>query len=456
MKKRKTVISMLLGLSLLASLFTGCGSKESSESADNASKENAPAVDESDKAVTGDSGYETTGEEYEIYYIAQSETGGGVQNLLDIVEMYKEQVNPNFTMTIEYISDQQARNQKIRTLAASNELPDWFTCDIDSFFYKLWDAGAVANVGDIYDKLGIRDNFYPISLNYPSTSDGEICGGSWQSQAEFFYYNKDVFAEAGIDSAPATLDELLEICQKIKDTGKTPIAMDGAWRLLRYLAFVPYRMTGNEFIDAAAAGEEAFSSEVGLAGAQFIEDIGQYFQEGWTTADSSTVAQLVVNGDAGMYYSGSWDLNIFGDENMELLDNIGIFTMPALGEDDVTAPEDGFYNGGTPMAISAECAEDEEFLNFFRFLWDHYNDGCFEHGYLPPGKPSSTDDASKLQLELLDNYANAGSFAKCWDVVVDVATSEGLLNETPSLTLGNLTPKEWAARLDEAIKRNLQ
>ena len=63
--------------------------------------------------------------------------------------MYKEQVNPNFTMTIEYISDQQARNQKIRTLAASNELPDWFTCDIDSFFYKLWDAGAVANVGDI-------------------------------------------------------------------------------------------------------------------------------------------------------------------------------------------------------------------------------------------------------------------------------------------------------------------
>ena len=108
------------------------------------------------------------------------------------------------------------------------------------------------------------------------------------------------------------------------------------------------------------------------------------------------------------------------------------------------------------MAISAECAQDEEFLNFFRFLWDHYNDGCFAHGFLPPGKPDSTEGASEFQLDLLDKYANAGSFAKCWDVTVDVATSEILLNETPSLTLGDLTPEEWADRLDEAVRQNVK
>lgn len=466
--KRRTVMSILLSFALAIGLLAGCGGGESAdgtgtetEAADDDTAAETTAADTeteagSEAAATENGGYPTTGEEYEIYYIAISETGGQIQNLLDIVEMYKEQVNPNFTMTIEYITDQQARNQKIRTLAASNELPDWFTCDIDSFFNELWDAGMVANIGDIYDQLGIRDNFYPISLNYPSTDEGEVCGISWQSQSEFFYYNKDVFEAAHIDSVPKTMDELFEVCQKIQETGKVPIAMDGAWRLLRFLAFVPYRMTGNEFIETAAAGSQPFSSEVGLAGAQFIEDIGQYFQKGWTTADSTTVAQLVVNGDAGMYYSGSWDLNIFGKENMELLDNIGIFTLPALGEDDATAPTDGFYNGGTPTVISAECAAEEEFMNFFRFLWDHYNDGAFEHGYLPPGKPSSMEGASELQKELLNNYANAGSFAKCWDVVADVATSEVLLNETPSLTLGDLTPEEWAARLDEAIKQNVQ
>lgn len=30
-----------------------------------------------------------------------------------------------------------------------------------------------------------------------------------------------------------------------------------------------------------------------------------------------------------------------------------------------------------------------------------------------------------------------------------------MLNETPSLTLGALTPEEWAAHLDEAIKQNV-
>ena len=40
--------------------------------------------------------------------------------------------------------------------------------------------------------------------------------------------------------------------------------------------------------------------------------------------------------------------------------------------------------------------------------------------------------------------------------MADVATAEVMLNETPSLTLGALTPEEWAAHLDEAIKQNVQ
>ena len=144
---KKKLISIMLSCSLLAGMAAGCGPKEETGETIGGTTEEKTA--EAESVRNGE--YPTTGEEYEIYYIAISETGGQVQNLLDIVELYKEQVNPNFSMTIEYISDQQARNQKIRTLAASNELPDWFTCDIDSFFYELRDAGVVANVGEIYD-----------------------------------------------------------------------------------------------------------------------------------------------------------------------------------------------------------------------------------------------------------------------------------------------------------------
>ncbi len=460
MKKRK-VSSILLSLALAASLFTGCGGAEpaaGTETTPDAETEAAETETAPDtEAAAGDSGYKTTGEAYEIHYIARSnEDGTQMQALYEIIDMYQKQVNPNFSMNIECISDQQTHNQKIRTLAASDELPDWWSGDVDSFFYELWNAGMVANMGDIFKELGIYDNFYWCALNYPSTADGEIAGMSWNAQGEYFWYNKDVFEAAGIEKTPETFDELLEICQKIQDSGMTPIGMEGQWRLLRYLAFIPWRLSGNDYIDKLAVGEAKYSDELGIQAAQFIADIGQYFQEGWTTADSSTVMEQLKDGQFGMYYSGTWELPIFSDENGELLDNIGMFQLPLTGEGDVNGFADSFSNGGAPMFISAEAAKEEEMMNFLAFFWDHYNDLCLELGYLPPGQPSNIDIATDLQKELMEDFASVTSYAKCWDVVVDVATSEVLLSETPNLTLGNLTPEEWAARLDEAAAMNIE
>lgn len=99
MKINKNIMCTVLSFGLIASLGSGM-------------------------AVKAEGEYQTTGEDYEINYIAINETGATTKALLDVVKMYQEQVNPNFKMNMEYINDQQARNQKIRTLAASDELPD--------------------------------------------------------------------------------------------------------------------------------------------------------------------------------------------------------------------------------------------------------------------------------------------------------------------------------------------
>lgn len=459
MKKRK-VSSILLSLALVTSLLAGCGDGEAgpAQEAGTTTEADTEETAGSDTgAAVGDSGYATTGEAYEIHYIARSnEDGTQMQALYKIIDMYQDQVNPNFSMNIECIPDQQTHNQKIRTLAASDELPDWWSGDVDSYFYELWNAGMVANMGDIFKKLGIYDKFYWCALNYPSTKDGEIVGMSWNGQGEYFWYNKEIFEAAGIEKTPETFEELLEDCQKIQDSGVTPIGMEGQWRLLRYLGFIPWRLSGNDYIDKLAAGEAKYSDELGIQAAQFIIDIGQYFQEGWTTADSSTVMEQMKAGQFGMYYSGTWELPNFVDENGELLDHIGIFRLPLVGEGDINGVADGFSNGGAPMFISTKAAQEEEMMNFLAFFWDHYNDICLEMGYLPPGEPSNMDIATDLQKQLLEDFASVTSYAECWDVVVDVATSEVLLSETPNLTLGNLTAEEWAARLDEAAEMNIE
>lgn len=429
----KKISSLLLSATMVAGTFTGAVSAEEKT-------------------------YATTGEAFEVHYIARTnETGAQSMAMNEIVAMYQEQVNPNFTMKVEYIPDQQTHNQKIRTLAASNELPDMWTGDVDSYFYQLWNAGLVANMGDIFKELGIYDNFYWCALNYPATSDGEIAGLSLNAQSEYFYYNKDIFAEAGIEKVPETFDELLDVCKQIKEkTGKPPIGMEGQWRLLRYLGFIPWREAGNDYIEKLATGDAKYSDELGIKAAQFIVDIGQYFQDGWTTADSATVLEQVKAGDFGMWYSGTWELPLVIDENGELLPQIGMFKLPQVGENDVNGPADSFSNGGAPVFISAKAAEQEEMMNFLAFFWDHYNDICLEFGYLPPGRPSSMDLATDLQKQLIADFESVTSYAKCWDVVVDVATAEVLLSETPGLTLGDITPEQWAARLDEAAAMNIE
>ena len=129
MKKRK-VGSILLSLALITSLLAGCGGEaEPAQEAGTTTEAGTEETAASDTgAAVGDSGYATTGEEYEIHYIARSnEDGTQLQALYKIIAMYQDQVNPNFSMNIECIPDQQTHNQKIRTLAASDELPDWWS-----------------------------------------------------------------------------------------------------------------------------------------------------------------------------------------------------------------------------------------------------------------------------------------------------------------------------------------
>ena len=67
------------------------------------------------------------------------------------------------------------------------------------------------------------------------TSDGK----SWyyipsQPFVGTLFYNKAIFAEAGIDKMPATWDEFLDCCQKIKDAGYDPITVDDAYQQSMY------------------------------------------------------------------------------------------------------------------------------------------------------------------------------------------------------------------------------
>ena len=68
----------------------------------------------------------------------------------------------------------------------------------------------------------------------------------WNVGMVGFWYNKDLFTQAGIDAPAGTWDELLEQIQTLKDAGITPIAVGAGdkWPAHFWYSYLMVRLGG--------------------------------------------------------------------------------------------------------------------------------------------------------------------------------------------------------------------
>lgn len=434
--KRK--IAILLAAIISVSIFSGCGNSG---------------------AGTGSEKEEDTNKEslFIHYMTTRNETDPVILAMQDIAGSYQEE-NPdlNFTFEVESIPDRTSYLQKLKILGASDELPEWFESDPDTWLASIAEQGKVYDINELYDELGVQDKIFDISKEYAKLSDGSLWLMTFQCNTEYFFYHKDMFKDAGITEEPATFEEFMEVCEKLKEKGYTPLAVGSDWPPLRYFAMIPFRMTGNSYIENAVSGNGSFGEEAGLMGAEFMQKLGDYFQMGWTTADSNTMNDLFTSGQTAMIYNGTWGLADMTDENKELIDDIDYFTMPIYSTDDVTAPTDFFANSGIGTAIRADTMTDQ-MKDFVGYLLDNYAETALSYNLLPSVMPDekTISNLPEIYQQIIKDVEGVNQYAKCWDVVIDSASVEPLEKETTSLILGEITPEEWAANMDEIVKENL-
>ena len=122
----------------------------------------------------------------------------------------------------------------------------------------------------------------------------------------------------------------------------------------------------------------------------------------------------------------------------------------------MTPATDYWAHAGIGTAISQKSMN-ADMKAFMKFVFENYADvSMFEYDTLPSFPTSTTEGMSDFYKELMDNYANVKTYGYCWDVRVDSATNEVLGRETINMALGNITPEEWAKRLDDAVAQNVK
>jgi raffinose/stachyose/melibiose transport system substrate-binding protein len=222
-----------------------------------------------------------------------------------------------------------------KRLALANKLPDLF-----------WGGGFViadlAKSGRIVDWApslkkdpAWAKGFYPNAFLSLKDSKGHIWGIPSFRDALGIFWNKELFAKAGLTTFPKTWGELLAACQKLQAAGVTPIALDGQWvTLLWWAHLIGTQPGGAAFLNGAIAKGNFNKWPQVVRATQRLKELQAFANKDSFSGDFFAADTQFVTGKAAMLANGPWEIpaGIKGKNAIPgLYDKLGYAVAPGGG-----------------------------------------------------------------------------------------------------------------------------
>lgn len=203
--------------------------------------------------------------------------------------------------------------------------------------------------------------------------DGDLYQVPWKANPFMLYYNKDMFAAAGLDAENPSLetyDEVLAAAKAIKDAGAAdfvlypPASSDYTNPLFDFYPFFLANSGGTQLV---SDGKAAFTSDEGMETLEFWKTL---YAEGYSSAEA-------YSGDAwaGPFSDGVAALGIAGPWGAAQFDgkvNYGIVPLPTA---EGTAPEETYTFGDSKnVGLYTACENKQTAWDFVKFSMDADND----------------------------------------------------------------------------------
>ncbi|MCP2365923.1 raffinose/stachyose/melibiose transport system substrate-binding protein [Agromyces flavus] len=380
-------------------------------------------------------------------------TTGPLPDVWEEVATEFEEAHPGVTVEQTGYQNEELQRTLIPNALAAGDPPDLF---------QVWPGGELRDqvengylmplddeIADTIESVGATVN--------PWQVDGKTYGVPFTFGIEGFWYNTDLFEQAGIDAPPATFDELTDAVGKLKDAGITPIAVGAGdkWPAAHWWYQFALHSCSPEALQAAET-EYDFEDECFVeAGEQLEEFLAlEPFQEGFlgTPAQqgAGSSAGLVANGQAAMELMGHWNAGVIGGltADQQVPPFLGWFPFPGIegADGDPTAALGGGDGFGCSAEAPPECAELLEYI-----MSEDVQAKFAASGSGIPTVPAATESLDDENLKAVaEGLANA-SFVQLWldtayGTTVGNAMNEGITN----LFGGAGTPEDVVTRMQDA------
>lgn len=412
----KKIVAFVLAILLLASVFTACGTTSDD------SKSTTPSQTGKRTEITMWGGW----------------SGDQIAQLEEQISAYNASQDK---YTVKYVM-QDAMEEKLLTGIAGGELPDILMWDrYNTSVYAS--RGALEPIDDLVaaDNVDLTQ-FYAAAVDEATGADGKLYGLPLYVDVRILFYNKTMFAEAGVDpDSIKTWDDLEAAAVRLTKRDGDKLVQSGFSLKDCGLYNIWSKQAGASLVDdSATPAKTAFNSPEGLSVLHFWDKLlneDKVYELGF---EDSYGGDGFKAGVVAITYNGPWALSDYNNANVDY----GVIANPTGPNGDT-----GAFMGGFSLAMPAGCKNKEGAWDFMKW-WTTKpeNEVNFSKisGWLPANKVAA-EDSYFAEDEYLSVFVDVLSYASIRPKTLGYSDVEGLAL-TPQLQkfmAGEITAEEALA-----------
>ena len=290
---------------------------------------------------------------------------------------------------------------RILAATASGEGPDVLNIG-NTWSASLQATGALMPFDDAaMEQIGGADRFLSGSLSATGAEGQPPTAVPLYSLAYGLYYNKAMFAEAGITEPPATWEELVAVGQQLTTPDRWGMSIEGGSISENvHDVFVFAKQRGGDFFDSD--GEPTFDTPENVAGIkQYVDLIQTDKITNPSNAEYSNGTEALADFASGKSAMVMWQAAAGSLQELGMNpDDIGVAPIPApAGADDVSS-----IVAGINLAVFENTENPEEALDFVEFMTSTENQIALNktYGSLPSVTEAYSDAA--FQTEAVETF----------------------------------------------------
>ncbi len=224
--------------------------------------------------------------------------------------------------------------QTIRTGLAGDNPPDIFQHDGYQQTRDFAKAGLAMDLSEWWNQYG--DRFIPAAKGSNNLYKGKVYAFPWDMVVlNQIFYNVKMLRDIGVTEPPETWKEFVNIMDKFKEKGISPIALGNkaGWPGMHWFQQFILQTAGAEKINAIASRNEPnttpkWTDPQIIEGVKYYEKLADegYFSPGAASSDYQLASSYFMAQKAPFFHTGSWFIGSDFPPNLEW----DIFEFPRI------------------------------------------------------------------------------------------------------------------------------